>query len=127
MLGHDVQERLFRRYFEASRRAQTTRHFRDGVAAGKAWAAFLASFTCCPCCIEPQERTAQLRYLQGVAAVYLGATDPLVATLRRPETDSTPVAHAAELLGHLSDDSSQSAPSAMTGSITTGARQHDCK
>lgn len=50
--------------------------------------------------LDPQERARQLRCLQGLAAVYLGSTSPLIAALRRAETDSAALPQAAELLDY---------------------------
>jgi hypothetical protein len=51
--------------------------------------------------IDPTERTAQLRCLAGLAAVFRGSHDPLVSALRAAEHDATALARAAELLERL--------------------------
>jgi hypothetical protein len=51
--------------------------------------------------IDATERVAQLRCLAGLAAVFRGCHDPLVAALREAEHDAAALARASELLERL--------------------------
>lgn len=51
--------------------------------------------------LEPGERTAQLRCLAGLAAVFRGSRDPLVAALREAEHDAAALARASELIERM--------------------------
>ena|SRR5258708_5943344 len=48
--------------------------------------------------VDPVERVAQLRSLGTSAAVFLGSSHPLVATLRAAETDADAAGRALDLL-----------------------------
>jgi hypothetical protein len=51
--------------------------------------------------LDPIERVAELRCLAGLAAVYAGSSNPIVAALRAAEQNSAALAHASDLLDKL--------------------------